>query len=247
MGGDVDLMEFLFDEESSYGMLMMVVRDARLTLNGVTGQAARAMLWFGDYLLHEALDDAKIIDSSGVTLTRSQLNPKATNQFYFLHFVLLALGKTEVIIGDEANGADDVEVTPARFCAAYSLRMAYNASRDYLAHSDGSDLRDYYLMQTSAAYGLMRALQSPPESAISSAVALSIKSRTARDNARSRWASDPSRDMWRVIKSEWDSWQKDRSKFRWPRDFRRAMQLKFPELIDGTLKNKMSAWGKGES
>lgn len=47
-----------------------------------------------------------------------------------------------------------------------------------------------------------------------------------------------------AIKAEWDAWQADRSKYKYPRDFRRAMTLKFPDAVDGTLKNWMSEWGR---
>lgn len=242
-----NLMDFTFDEEGSYGMLEMVVADARKTLDGVSGRAARAMLWLGDSLVSQVLDDIRIVDSKGNVREKDQVDFKGTNQFYFLHFVLLALAKCKIVIGDETRNSADVEVTPARFCAAYALRMAFNASRDYLSHGDTSDLRDYYLMQAAATYGLMRALQNPTDSRISDAVAMSIKSRSARDLAFSRWAREPVSEMRREIFNEWGRWQKNRSLYRYPRDFRREMQLKFPDLVDGTLKNWMSAWGRGES
>lgn len=57
-------------------------------------------------------------------------------------------------------------------------------------------------------------------------------------------AKNPAHAMKPAIRAEWEEWQNDRSKYRWPRDFRRAMMLKFPDAVDGTLKNWMSEWGR---
>lgn len=65
--------------------------------------------------------------------------------------------------------------------------------------------------------------------------------------AVARWAGDPSQLTKQRILEEWVRWQNDRSLYKYPRDFRRAMQLKFPEAVDGTLKNWMSEWTQTRS
>lgn len=68
--------------------------------------------------------------------------------------------------------------------------------------------------------------------------------RPMREGARRRWESHPTQKAKAEIHEEWKLWQGNRSKYRYPRDFRRAMMLKFPETVDGTLKNWMGEWGK---
>jgi hypothetical protein len=68
--------------------------------------------------------------------------------------------------------------------------------------------------------------------------------RPMREGARRRWESHPTQKAKAEIHEEWKLWQSNRSKYRYPRDFRRAMKLKFPETVDGTLKNWMGEWGK---
>jgi hypothetical protein len=65
-----------------------------------------------------------------------------------------------------------------------------------------------------------------------------------REGARRRWDSHPTQKAKAEIHEKWKLWQGDRSKYRYPRDFRRAMLLEFPETVDGTLKNWMGEWGK---
>ena len=63
-------------------------------------------------------------------------------------------------------------------------------------------------------------------------------------NGKKRWEGDKTQDMKKAIRAEWDAWQADRSRYRYPRDFRRAMMLRFHEAVDGTMKNWMSEWGR---
>ncbi len=68
--------------------------------------------------------------------------------------------------------------------------------------------------------------------------------RPMREGARRRWDAHPTQKAKGAIQEEWKLWQGDRSTYRYPRDFRRAMMTKFPETVDGTLKNWMSEWGR---
>lgn len=71
------------------------------------------------------------------------------------------------------------------------------------------------------------------------------KFRDARSKgAAVKLARDPTQLMKMAIKVEWKAWQSDRGLFRYPRDFRREMLLKYPDAVDGTLKNWMSGWGR---
>lgn len=65
-----------------------------------------------------------------------------------------------------------------------------------------------------------------------------------RKRGRQRWEGSPTQKMQAEALDEYKRWQLDRSLYRYPRDFRREMQRRFPEIVDGTLKNWMSAWGK---
>jgi hypothetical protein len=65
-----------------------------------------------------------------------------------------------------------------------------------------------------------------------------------RERSRRRWQFDPTQKIKDAVLDEWKRWQLHRSLYRYPRDFRREMQLRFPSIVDGTLKNWMSSWGK---
>jgi hypothetical protein len=70
---------------------------------------------------------------------------------------------------------------------------------------------------------------------------------TKAQGANARWDNDPSQNIKFSIYDEWKRWQADRSLYRRPRDFRTAMLVRFPEAVDGTLRNWMSAWGMGKT
>ncbi len=70
------------------------------------------------------------------------------------------------------------------------------------------------------------------------------KARSGEYAASERWANAPTTPMREAILKEWQKWQLDRAKYRYPRDFRRAMLNKHPDAVDGTLKNWMSVWGR---
>lgn len=73
-----------------------------------------------------------------------------------------------------------------------------------------------------------------------------VRRTLARSGGAARWASDPTQTIKFAIYEEWKKWQMDRSLYRYPRDFRRAMQIRFPGAEDGTMKNWLSDWGKGK-
>lgn len=66
-----------------------------------------------------------------------------------------------------------------------------------------------------------------------------------KEGARVRWLKDPTQLQKQHMRAEWDRWQSDRGLYRYPKDFRLAMLNRFPEAVDGTLKNWMSDWAKG--
>lgn len=245
-GEKVDLMDFAFDEDHAFGMTEKIIVGARQVLTGAPPEFARAALRAVDLYLEQTADDLNLIDAQGVRTSFKDVNTKQLNQLDFIPLVLGMLDKSSILLGDLDQNVDGVEITPSRFCAAFALRMAFNATREYLGYPDASDLREYYLMQAAVAYGLMQSLAGSA-SEVSGVVVSSVRRGSAKAAASARWDNDPTRAMWAEIREEWVRWQEDRKLYRYPRDFRRAMQLKFPELVDGTLKNRMSKWGRGNS
>jgi hypothetical protein len=243
VGESVDLMGFDYDGDASYGMLDRIVTGAREVLADAPPGFARACLWFADTALDAMLDQVNLLSSEGERIDRASVDFKKMNQLDTIPLIFDLLGKESIVLGDSENGISGYEVTQARLSAAFALRMAFNATRDFLQTAD--DLREYYLLQAAAAYGLMIATADLSE--VSKAIASSVKRETAKTMAQARWSRDPSRLMWEAVRADWEQWQSNRSLYRLPRDFRRAMQLKFPELVDGTLKNRMSEWGRGEA
>lgn len=71
------------------------------------------------------------------------------------------------------------------------------------------------------------------------------RSSTAEAAASKRWEQDPTQTMKLSIYEEWQRWNGNRKGMPRPQDFRREMALRHPTLIDGTLKNWMSEWGRG--
>lgn len=66
-----------------------------------------------------------------------------------------------------------------------------------------------------------------------------------KEKARERrWNDDPTQIMKRKIKSEWENWQANRALYRRPGDFRQEMIRQHPTIVDGTLKNWMTKWGR---
>ena len=66
----------------------------------------------------------------------------------------------------------------------------------------------------------------------------------AKANANERLRRDPKQVEKREMNAEWKRWQHDRSLYKYPRDYRKAMLNRFPTTVDGSLKNWMSRWAK---
>ena len=185
-GEKVDLLGFSLENADAFGMVERILTAARDVLASVSTDFARAILWLADSLLEGILKDRVLCSHDGVELCA--LDFKRLNQLDFVHLMLLTFSKEKVEIGDEACGIDSKEATPAMFCAAYALRMLFNATRGYLRDSD---LRDYYQMQAAVAYGLMQALNLSEDENISAAIAASFRKHAAKKGASAKLANDP--------------------------------------------------------
>lgn len=239
----IDLLSFEYDKDASYGMLDRVISGCRDHLSGLQPEDARAILRMADALLEGTKDVMRIV-VNGEPVNFDNVDWKGLNQLDFIHLIIQSFGAQEIIVESTAGEWEPWDLTASKFCAAFALRMAFNASRNYLSHVDGRALREYYMMQAAVGYGLMQALATGADDGVPAAVSTTRKVATARSAANKRWKSDPTQTMKQQIRAEWEKWQMDRSTYRLPRDFRRAMLNRFPEAVDGTLKNWMSEWGK---
>jgi hypothetical protein len=240
--GELDLKGFTFDKDAAHGMVEKIIEDARLVLADVPSSAVQGILWFADHALHELLDQINLV-VGGERVPKGSVDFKSANQIDFIHLILGAFAKNRIAIASE--GVPDVEVTPTRFCAAYALRMMFNATRDYLNFGEQSALRDYYLMQAAFAHGVMKSFSHDDEFSIAEAVATISKSRIARRGANTRWNGDPSQAAKVAMHEEWKRWQMDRSLYAKPSDFRARMLSDHGAVVnEGTLKNWMTGWRK---
>lgn len=242
---EFDLLTFEYDDESSYGMVEKVITEARLTLAGVPTDAARAMLWVADSFVNIALDDVTVVHPNGEAIPRDQIDFKSVNQLDFIHLALLPISRDTIRIGDEGFDDSLIDVTPARFCAAYALRMMYNATRSHLNHGDASDLRDYYLMQAATAYGLMKSFINEEDFSISNAISLSIQSKKVKKMAARRWEVDPKSSAMEQVKVKWEQMLGGATSFRSDAQFARDMMKDHgEELSEGGIKNAIVRWRK---
>ncbi len=236
-----DLLTREYDHGLAFGVLETMVEGARAALEGVQPEGVRAILQFVDAVLHGAAQDGWFRDKHGKPVAWTPETALKVSHLAVLPRVLEFLGKDTFLLGDAELGIQNFEVTPARFCAAYVLRSTFSAI-DFGYDNGIDDLPICYLMQASAAYGYLSVLGSAGTDSVRQIVVQEAKSDSARASASLRWSKDPSRDMWAAVFAEWSTWRDDRSSMPKPADFRRAMQLRFPDLVDGTLKNKMSLW-----
>ncbi|KGM54178.1 hypothetical protein N799_09865 [Lysobacter arseniciresistens ZS79] len=239
----MDLLGFSFDSEMSFGMVGRIVEGARSTFVGCHEDFPRAILWFADEMLASILERVAVKSSEGEPIDADSLDFRRLNQLDFMHLVLMTLGKSRFTLGDEDQDVGEYDVTPARFCAAYALRMTYNATLEYMRHSE--HLRTYYLMQASTAFGLMQVVEPASEASIYDAVNSSLRSEAARKSAAARYANDPKAKAMDEIYEEWERWQRRESNYRSEADFGRQMHLKHPELVnDRSIAQRAAAWRK---
>lgn len=236
-----DLLTREYDHGLAFGVLKTMVEDARSALEGVRPEGVRAILQFADAMLDSGAQEGLFRDERGQPLAWTPETALKVSHLALLPHVLELLGKDSFLLGDAELGVQAFEVTPARFCAAYVLRSTFSAI-DFGYDNGIDDLPICYLMQASAVYGYLSVLTSTGADSVRGIVVQGAKSESARASASLRWSKDPSRDMWTTVFAEWSTWRDDRSSMPKPADFRRAMQLRFPDLVDGTLKNKMSLW-----
>jgi len=237
--GEHDLMGFEPDPDESHGMVQIVVDDARGVLNGLSSIQVRAILWAADMLLDVGLDEATVLVNDK-PMPKSDIDFRRVNQLRFIHLVLTAFAKNRIAIGAIESMENQIEVTPLRFCAAFALRMAYNGTRECLQHDGASDLRGYYLMQASAAYGFMKSLQESGGDSVGDALSIAIRTRGSRDAAISRWGNDPKSRAMSEIRAEW------LRRGRPGAGFAREMAIKYQnvgtDLSEGGIKNAISRW-----
>lgn len=236
-----DLLTREYDEGLAFGVLKEMVEDARSALEGVRAEGVRAILQLADAMLHAGAFAGLLRDEHGEPVAWTSETALRVSHLALLPFVLESLSRDSFLLGDAELGIEAFEVTPARFCAAYLLRATFSAL-DFGYDRGIDDLPICYLMQASAVYGYLSVLRNGEADSVRQIVIQGAKSESARTSASLRWSKDPSRDMWSAVFTEWSKWRDDRSSMPKPADFRRAMQLRFPDLVDGTLKNKMSLW-----
>lgn len=236
-----DLLSREYDERLAFGAVDRMVEDARNALAGVPSDGVRPILRFADMLVYAAASAGVLKDADGVTLEWNRDTAQRVSHLTLLPLIFGALSRDSIWIEDADLGFDSFEVTPARFCAAYVLRATFSAL-DF-GYDDGlDDLPICYLMQASAVYGYLSVLQQDLGASVRQIVVQDAKTKSAKSMAANRWSKDPQREVWSTVFNEWMTWRTDRGTWPKPSDFRRAMQLRFPDLVDGTLKNKMSLW-----
>lgn len=184
-GSDVDLMSFPCDDDRFPEMLGNVVRRARDVLADTPAGFARGALRLGDITLRAILEEKATLVRDGKAVCYDDLDFSRMNQLDYLPILLRIFGDHDVLLGDEDLAAANIRITPEIFCASYVLRMAFNTTR--WVGGDG-DLRDYYLMQAAATFGVLQSLLPVIDNSISDAVASSLRKMGARRSATSRWS-----------------------------------------------------------
>lgn len=238
---DSNLLTRHYDPDLAFGAVKTLIEGARKALAGVPSEGVRPILRFGDILLQAGACEGLLRNERDETLEWTREVALKVSHLDLLPLILEPLRRNSFLLQDSELGFEPFEVTPERFCAAYVLRATFSAlDFGYTAGLD--DLPICYLMQASAVYGYLTVLASEPADPVRQIVVSDAKTQSARSMACNRWSKDPHRVMWASIFSEWSRWRGDRSTMPKPSDFRRAMQLRFPDLVDGTLKNKMSLW-----
>jgi hypothetical protein len=178
-----------------------VLSGARDMLTGATSEQARLILDWGDLIVDSFTKNGRIrLFCNSVQVARDSLDFKRLNQIDFLHIVIHMLDSAQCVVGDDAGAPVELEVTPSKFCAAYALAMIYNGTRNYLSDTE---LRVYYLMQASFAFGIARSLSERSEEPLTDAVLGSLRRAVARRHAAMRLERDPkqaakaqSRKLW---------------------------------------------------
>jgi hypothetical protein len=244
----VDLMGFSSgeDEDDSFGMIDHIAQFAREILGNATSASVRATLQFADSTLDVLLDGRLKISVGKSPVQREQLDFKKLNQLDFIHIMIDLFDEvTVVMMSDDSATADRIEVTPARFCAAYALRMLYNATRPYLCDSG---LREYYLMQAATTYGLMHSLVPRAISPASQAVQSALRKAVARSGANAMLAKDPKHAAMKDIRREFDRWQAHTAQYPNDAAFAKAMHARHAEVLknEGSIKNACTRWRKAQ-
>lgn len=178
-----DLIGFEYDEDRACGSIDRMVRVCRGVLREVNPQEARAMLWLGDFLLGAMLDTGKLhIANNDREIEARDVDFGRLDQLDFLHVVVDMLSSAKFVVGT-------VEVTPARFCAAYVLRMLFNATRGDVGPD--LDLPEAYVVSASQVFGVMQSFSSPEGSPLSRVVAAELRRIIAKNAAHAMHQKDP--------------------------------------------------------
>lgn len=238
----VDLMGFTYDEEAAHEMLDRIITKCRGQLSALDSDGARAILRLADVLLDAMKDHIIFRNESGERVYPDSVAWKKINHLDVIHSVVSVLGSRKIQIGDE--GSDEIfEVTPARFCAAFALKMAFNASRAYLSSDESRDLREYYIAQAAVAYGYMESMRPDRDDGIAKAIAESNTVSAARLSAERRWTKDPKAVAMRDVRDQWDAMQAGKVHHRSDAQFARDMMKRHGgDLSEGGIKNAISRW-----
>lgn len=246
----VDLIGFQYDKDAAHGMLDRIVTGCRAQLDGLGTDEIRAILRFADATLFEILPSMNLVDADGASLDPESISWSGANQLDFIHVLIMAFGDRRVLISDlqRAGEVESWELSPARFCAAFALRMAFNTSRDYLGWEDARELRDYYLAQAAVAYGLMQGLAADQKDGIPGAIHLARSVRASRNAARKRWDESPKTEAMLAIREEWEAMRSSGRHLSDAEFARRAME-RYSDVItnEGSIKNAISRWRRESS
>lgn len=245
LGTGLNLKEIKTDERLFCGAIQRIVNATKAQLYDVEPATIQNLLLMADAGLATLLElELHIATSNGerYRLTRALL-PRLF-EIDLLPFVAKQIDGLHAEILDADDGSKtELEVTAGRLYGAFVLAQCYAATKYGADEGWFSTNGGFHAMQAAEAFGIAKLLANDGTT-LASVVVEGHNSSRGRELALQRWKVDPTHEIKSGIRIEWERWQRDRSLYRYPRDFRRAMTLKFPEAVDGTIKNWMSAWGR---
>lgn len=241
-GASSDLLSFSFDDSDGLEMLGSIVEDARRVLVDTPTGFASALLRFGDLLLVERLEHEKTLisdKSAGEIIAKDELKFDELNQIELLPIVLHLFSEKEFVIGDEELGLPGVRITPEMFCASFVLRMALNVK---CCMWDG-ELKNYYLMQASAAFGVMQSFIPLKDFSISSVVASSMRKVAAKRSASSRWSRlDDTKELAFKRRKEYEGLSRSAAIDKFLPEVIKASRIAGEPLTGGDPKRTVTDW-----
>lgn len=143
-----------YKTDLAFGAIETMVEASRELLAEVPEEGIRGMLWFADALIGNLVNSGTIRPNGEVLQWDAELARKVS-RVQLIPLVLDVLGKESVWIGDD--GYEPIEVTPARFCAAFVLRSVFSCL-DFGYTQGIDDLPMCYLAEASQVFGYLTIL-----------------------------------------------------------------------------------------